>query len=187
VGVPPKVQLFLWLLSHNKLAIVDNLKKRGLDRPEQCCFCHEKESIVHLFFECVVSKAIWSYVCEFLGFSTGPDYISVASKWLHEKKFYSVNISSTVTLRGIWLTINDFICHKQAWLDVKTILRRDAEVNHGMEYIFQGTEQGGDEMVIFFGEVDPRAVDDRKPMKTVLGNQIRYAPNVRREVTMDVN
>jgi hypothetical protein len=27
VNVPPKVQLFLWLLSHNKLATVDNLNK----------------------------------------------------------------------------------------------------------------------------------------------------------------
>jgi hypothetical protein len=124
VGVPPKFQLFLWLLSHNKLATMDNLKKRGLDKPEQCCFCSKKESTVHLFFECVVSKAIWSYVCEFLGLSIGEDYISVASKWLHENKFYTVNIISTVALRGIWLTRNDFNFHKQGWLDVKTILKR---------------------------------------------------------------
>jgi hypothetical protein len=30
IMVPPKIQLFLWLLSHNKLATVDNLNKRGL-------------------------------------------------------------------------------------------------------------------------------------------------------------
>jgi hypothetical protein len=42
-------------------------------------------------------------------------------------------------------------------------------------------------MVIFFGEIDPRAVDDRSRMKTVLGTQIRYAPDARREVEMDVN
>jgi hypothetical protein len=71
VVVPPKVQLFLWLLSHNKLATVDNLKKRGADKPEQWCFFFEKESIVHLFFECVVAKLIWSFVYEFLGFSIG--------------------------------------------------------------------------------------------------------------------
>jgi hypothetical protein len=94
VGVPPKVQLFLWLLSHNKLAIMDNLKKRGMDKPEQCCFCSEKESIGHLFFECVV-------VSEFLGYSIGEDYLSLASKWVHEKKFCSVNIISTVALSGI--------------------------------------------------------------------------------------
>jgi hypothetical protein len=27
-------------------------------------------------------------VCEFLGFSIGSDYLSIASKWLHEKKLW---------------------------------------------------------------------------------------------------
>jgi hypothetical protein len=62
VGVPPKIQLFLWLPSHNKLATVDNLNKKGFKKPEQCCFCCENESIIHLFFECGVAKAIWG-VC----------------------------------------------------------------------------------------------------------------------------
>jgi hypothetical protein len=50
IVVPPKIHLFLWLLSHNKLATVDNLNKKGLDKPVQCSFCNEKESINHLFF-----------------------------------------------------------------------------------------------------------------------------------------
>jgi hypothetical protein len=28
IVVPPKIQLFLWLLAYNKLAIVDNLNKK---------------------------------------------------------------------------------------------------------------------------------------------------------------
>jgi hypothetical protein len=59
IGVPPKVQLFLWLVSHNKLATVDNLNKRGFSKLEQCSFCAEKESITHIFFECDVAKVIW--------------------------------------------------------------------------------------------------------------------------------
>jgi hypothetical protein len=62
-------------------------------------------------------------MCEFLGFSIGEDYMSATSKWLHEKKFYSVNIL-TVALGGIWLIRNDIIFHKQGWLDIKTILKR---------------------------------------------------------------
>jgi hypothetical protein len=57
INVQPKVQLFLWLLSHNKLAMVDNLnKKKGMQKPEQCVFCAEKESIIHLFFYCNIAK-----------------------------------------------------------------------------------------------------------------------------------
>jgi hypothetical protein len=44
-----------------------------------------------------------------------------------------------------------------------------------VENIFQRIEQGGDgEMVIFFCEGDTRAVDDRKRIKTVLGDPIKY-------------
>jgi hypothetical protein len=56
--VPPKIHLVLWLLAHNKLATVDNLNKKGLDKPKSCRFCEEDESIAHLFFECIVAKAI---------------------------------------------------------------------------------------------------------------------------------
>jgi hypothetical protein len=79
---------------------------------------------MHLFFECVVAKVIWGYVTEFLGVDFGKDYLSIATKWLQEKKNCDVNIISTVVLRGIWLTRNDLIFHNQVCLDVKTILRR---------------------------------------------------------------
>jgi hypothetical protein len=49
------------------------MNKRSLDKPEHCCFCSEKESIVHLFFECVVSKVIWGFVKELLGLNIGSD------------------------------------------------------------------------------------------------------------------
>jgi hypothetical protein len=49
IRVPPKIQLFLWLLSPNKLATVDNLNKKGMHKPVQCCFCEENETINHLF------------------------------------------------------------------------------------------------------------------------------------------
>jgi hypothetical protein len=113
IEVPPKIHLFLWLLSHNKLATVDNLNKRGMTKPTQCKFCDEDESIKHLFFECVVSKNIWGYVCEFFGFDIGKDYISVAGKWLNKKKFYVTNMISAAVLRGIWLVRNDFVFHQQ--------------------------------------------------------------------------
>jgi hypothetical protein len=33
INVPPKIHFFLWLLSHNKLATIDNLNKRGMSKP----------------------------------------------------------------------------------------------------------------------------------------------------------
>jgi hypothetical protein len=82
IVVPSKIQLFLWLLSHNKLAMVDNLNKKGFAKPAHCCFCSEDESVLHLLFECAVTRAIWEYVQKFLESDIGTSYISVASKWL---------------------------------------------------------------------------------------------------------
>jgi hypothetical protein len=124
VSVPPKIQLFLWLLVHNKLATIDNLNRKGMSKPTQCCFCAENESIDHLFFECVVAKEVWRYVCSFLGIDIGNNYLSAASRWLSKEKCYSVNIIFVVAMRSIWLTRTDFIFHKQEWVDVKTIARR---------------------------------------------------------------
>jgi hypothetical protein len=121
IVVPPKIQLFLWLLSHNKLAIVDNLNKKGLSKPVQCCFYSENESIVHPFFECDIVKTICKYVSNFLGFDIGSDYLLVASKWLHKDKFYNVNIISYAVLRGVWLIRIDFVFNKHVWSDVKLI------------------------------------------------------------------
>ena len=59
IKVPPRVQVFLWLLSHNKLMTKDNLAKRDIEKPPECVYCTDKETIDHLFFGCVVDKGIW--------------------------------------------------------------------------------------------------------------------------------
>jgi hypothetical protein len=38
-----------------------------------------------------VARVIWNYVSEFLGYDIGQDYLSVASKWIHKDKYYTVN------------------------------------------------------------------------------------------------
>jgi hypothetical protein len=122
--VPTKIHLFLWLLSHNKLATVDNLNRKGLSKPIQCKFCDEHESISHSFFECVVVKAVWYYVNDFLNMTVGADYISIASKWLSRDKYYVANTISAAVLRGIWLIRNEFVFHNLVWADVKMVLRK---------------------------------------------------------------
>ena len=57
---PPKIHVFLWLLSKNMLMTVDNLSCRGVSKPQECQFCLEHESIHHLLFDCVVVKYVWA-------------------------------------------------------------------------------------------------------------------------------
>lgn len=62
---PPRVHVFLWLLSHNKLVTKDNLRKRNIMKPE-CLFCAGHESIQHLMFDCIVAQNTWLAVSDFL-------------------------------------------------------------------------------------------------------------------------
>jgi hypothetical protein len=164
INVPPKIQMFLWLLSHNKLATVDNLNKKGMEKHDLCVFCCEKESVKHLFFECAVARLLWGYVSEFFELRLGVDYISIASKWLNEKKWGTVNIISTAALRGILLTRNDFVFNGQAWPDVKQILRRVWKLS--MEWKILCKESAMEMMKRWLTFLEQqRAVEDIKRMK----------------------
>ena len=57
---PPKIHVFLWLLSKNMLMTVDNLSHRGVSKPQECQFRLEHKSIHHLLFDCVVVKYDWA-------------------------------------------------------------------------------------------------------------------------------
>ena len=57
LNIPPRVQLFLWLLSKNKLLTRDNLAKRRPVEDNTCLLCGERESIIHLFLN--VMWLIW--------------------------------------------------------------------------------------------------------------------------------
>ena len=64
---------------------VDNLAARGIHKPLECQFCGEKDSVHHLFFDCIVAKQLWACLSEFNG-STINSYFDMASKWIDVKK-----------------------------------------------------------------------------------------------------
>jgi hypothetical protein len=110
--------------------------------------CEEEESIAHLFFECIVAKAIWGYAYEFLGFEVGTNYMSVASKWISRERFYVANIISAAVLRGMWLTRNDFVFKNQDRCEAG--LKKGLDTVVEMEANMQDVEAGGDEELVFF-------------------------------------
>ena len=46
---PLKIKFFLWYLKRGVILTKDNLTKRNWQGNQQCCFCHENETIQHLF------------------------------------------------------------------------------------------------------------------------------------------
>jgi hypothetical protein len=84
--IPPRVQIYFWLLSQNKIMTRDNLRHRGIPKPLVCELYSEMEFVKHLFFDCLVSKLLWADVQEIIGVDVN-DYLSLASKWLCNKRF----------------------------------------------------------------------------------------------------
>ena len=62
---------------NNRALTRDNLTKRRKVEDENCLFCLEKESIHHLFFDCVVAKQCWKVMSEVVGSQIGGDVVEV--------------------------------------------------------------------------------------------------------------
>ena len=104
--IPPRVHIFLWLLSKNKILTRDNLAKRQTLATESCLFCSEKETSQHLFFDCAVAQLLWSLVSQVLNMNIS-SFVDVGAKWLSDKKFAVVNIISSATLWSLWKLRNE--------------------------------------------------------------------------------
>jgi hypothetical protein len=65
--IPLKIKIWLWLIWHNAIATKDNLLERNCLGSASCQYCHENETISHLFFECVAAKIVWSFAATTIG------------------------------------------------------------------------------------------------------------------------
>uniref|UniRef100_A0A0A9FXE4 Reverse transcriptase zinc-binding domain-containing protein n=1 Tax=Arundo donax TaxID=35708 RepID=A0A0A9FXE4_ARUDO len=58
-------------------------------------YLYEKESVHHLFFDCVVARSIWSGISEVLGFSIGCNFGPSAVFWLSNIKNLVTNMATS--------------------------------------------------------------------------------------------
>ncbi|WVZ51651.1 hypothetical protein U9M48_002773 [Paspalum notatum var. saurae] len=50
--LPLKIKIFNWLVHKEVILTKDNLLKRRWKGDDRCCFCDNKETVQHLFFDC---------------------------------------------------------------------------------------------------------------------------------------
>lgn len=93
--------MLLWLVINNRALTRDNLAKRKKVEDESCLFCSEKESIHHIFFECVVARQLWVIISEILGCNIGSDIVDVGKYWLSNKKFFLLNMITSAVFWSI--------------------------------------------------------------------------------------
>jgi hypothetical protein len=128
LNVPPRVQVFLWLVSHNKILTRDNLAKRQTINDGRCLFCCEPESMCHLFFECDVARDVWSYVSSLVGRGMGNNYEQVARLWISNEKNGALNTFSSAVIWNLWKMRNELHFGSLTWTGFQVIWMRMARL-----------------------------------------------------------
>lgn len=136
--IPPRVQIFLLLLSKNKLLTRDNLEKRRKVEDLTCLFCSETENIHHLFFDCCVAKRMWSVLADIMSLSGNWDYEHVASLWIANKKFVLANVVNAAALWCLCKKHNKLCFQGDVWSGMKELLIWISKTLRGWKPMFSG-------------------------------------------------
>jgi hypothetical protein len=78
----PRHAFFLWLAFHDALITREHMCRWGYKGDSLCLFCHSKqENRNHLFFECSLSKRIWTALMAECGVADPPVVWEDVSRW----------------------------------------------------------------------------------------------------------
>jgi hypothetical protein len=110
--VPLKIKIFLWYMRRGVVLTKDNLAKRNWQGSVLCCFCHNDETIQHLFFKCPFARAIWSIVQVATNIYLPQSVSNLFGTWLwgldKEQKSLALTGAATICC-AIWRCRNDIV------------------------------------------------------------------------------
>ncbi|PNT78344.1 hypothetical protein BRADI_1g77870v3 [Brachypodium distachyon] len=92
-----------------------------MEKPEDCVFCTEKESVHHLLFDCVVARLIWKIVSFYFNRQLGSDLESIARLWISNKSHGTLNSVCSAVLWCIWKFRNSFVFNNAVWLSTNQL------------------------------------------------------------------
>lgn len=55
----PKIKIFIWKIKQGALHIGTNIAYRGITTHSNCVHCGERETILHIFYQCAFAKEVW--------------------------------------------------------------------------------------------------------------------------------
>lgn len=75
----PLIKVFLWQLYNGKIQAAAMLEKKGWKGSTQCSLCGGKETVDHIFLQCVLSKYVWRSLENIFGWDCVA--VSLFNKW----------------------------------------------------------------------------------------------------------
>jgi hypothetical protein len=108
--IPLKTKVFAWYLRRGVILTKDNLVKRNWHGSKSCVFCHQDETIRHLFFQCKFARSIWSVIQ--IGSTLYPprSVANIFGNWLNgvDPRFkILIRVGAIAVIWSLWLCRND--------------------------------------------------------------------------------
>ena len=120
--IPLKTKLFAWYLQRGVILTKDNLAKRNWQGSKKCVFCHQDETIKHLFFQCQFARSIWSIIQ--IGSTLYPprSVANIFGNWLNgvDRRFkILIRVGALAVIWSLWLCRNDKVFNDNFFLSCK--------------------------------------------------------------------
>ncbi|XP_051197446.1 uncharacterized protein [Lolium perenne] len=113
--VPGKAKIHVWRLIQNGLAVGDELQRRNIKEGVRCIACNQEETLLHRFWKCPHSVAIWESASQLTGLPfvkpdamvrTYHDLHGRVLDWLGKLDDKELSISVMIMYQA-WLARND--------------------------------------------------------------------------------
>jgi hypothetical protein len=115
----------MWFLHRKEIITKNNLIKRNWTGSDSCCFCDNKESIQHLFFECPFAKIVWRIIFMTFGLAPPKNITNLFGNWLKgipKKELIFIRVGVCAVIWTMWNTRNDFIFNKPKTLSFLQVI-----------------------------------------------------------------
>jgi hypothetical protein len=108
--IPLRIKVFGWYLRKGVILTKDNLAKRNWHGSKKCVFCHQNETIKHLFFQCRFARSIWSVIQAASTLFPPCNIINIFGNWLNgiDNRFKKyIRVGTIAFIWSLWLCRND--------------------------------------------------------------------------------
>jgi hypothetical protein len=99
-----------WYLRRGVILTKDNLARRSWHGSTRCVFCHQDETIKHLFFLYRFARSIWSIIQTASSPYPPTSVANVFGNWLHDIHFRFrtlIRMGALTVIWSLWLCTND--------------------------------------------------------------------------------
>jgi hypothetical protein len=127
--IPLKNKKIAWYLRRGVILTKDNLARRNWQGSKKCVFCHQDETIKHLFLQCRFARSIWSLIQAAFSLYPPTSIANVFGNWLHgiDLRFRTlIRVGAIAVIWSLWLCRNDKVFDDKNYSLLQVIYRCNA-------------------------------------------------------------